>query len=171
MIVHKVFYNVNRHYIKNINTGIEEELIKDEDIKRKRQQYLSFSKLLTQNKAIKKGSGLKTTIKDIEKVTGMSKTTYYRIKEKIEVKGFTFWRSCIKQKTTPKRFRTSKIPQEYKDIILDIRLNNPNYSEKKIATILLRDNNIKLSHRTIGKILKEFNRRGLINIKGSKLNK
>ena len=73
MIVHKVFYNVNRHYIKNINTGIEEELIKDEDIKRKRQQYLSFSKLLTQNKAIKKGSGLKTTIKDIEKATGMSK--------------------------------------------------------------------------------------------------
>ena len=91
MIVHKVFYNVNRHYIKNINTGIEEELIKDEDIKRKRQQYLSFSKVinieldltqnnridLTQNKAIKKGSGLKTTIKDIEKVTGVSKSTYY----------------------------------------------------------------------------------------------
>ena len=55
----------------------EESLIKDKDIIFKRQQYLCFTELLTQNKAIKKGSGLKTTIKDIEKVTGMSKSTYY----------------------------------------------------------------------------------------------
>ena len=55
----------------------EESLIKDKDTIFKRQQYLSFSKLLAQNKAIKKGSGLKTTIKDIEKATGMSKSTYY----------------------------------------------------------------------------------------------
>ena len=73
MMVQKIFYNVNRRYIKNININEEESLIKDKDIIFKRQQYLCFTELLTQNKAIKKGSGLKTTIKDIEKATGMSK--------------------------------------------------------------------------------------------------
>ena len=56
----------------------------------------------------------------------------------------------------PKHFRVSKIPQEYKDIILQIRLENKTYSEKKIEIILFKEYNIKLSHRTIGKILKEL---------------
>jgi transposase len=170
MKIINLFHNVNTSCFK-INTNIEEELIKDEDIILKRQKYLCFNKLLEQNKSIKKGSNKRISIKEIERITGMSKSTYYRIKEKIEIKGFTFWKSCVKQKTKPKRVRISKIPQEYKNIILDIRSNNPTYSEKKIETILLRDNNIKLSHRTIGKILKQFNKLGLINIKGSKLNK
>ena len=179
MMVQKVFYNVNRKYIKNININEEESLIKDKDIIFKRQQYLCFTELLTQNKAIKKGSGLKTTIKDIEKATGMSKSTYYRIRNKLKLKGFTYWKTLeINNKEEnknknkiPKHFRVSKIPQEYKDIILQIRLENKTYSEKKIEIILFKEYNIKLSHRTIGKILKEFNKRGLINIKGSKLNK
>ena len=57
----------------------------------------------------------------------------------------------------PKHFRVSKIPQEYKDIILQIRLENKTYSEKKIEIILFKLFNIKLSHRTIGKILKAVN--------------
>ena len=179
MMVQKIFYNVNRRYIKNININEEESLIKDKDIIFKRQQYLCFTELLRQNKAIKKGSGLKTTIKDIEKATGMSKSTYYRIRTELKVKGFTYWKTLeINNKKEnknknkiPKHFRVSKIPQEYKDIILQIRLENKTYSEKKIEIILFKEYNIKLSHRTIGKILKEFNKKGLINIKGSKLNK
>ena len=34
----------------------------------------------------------------------------------------------------PKHFRVIKIPQEYKDIILQIRLENKTYSEKKIKS-------------------------------------
>ena len=169
-------------FVKNYLCGRsneEESLIKDKDIIFKRQQYLCFTELLRQNKAIKKGSGLKTTIKDIEKATGMSKSTYYRIRTKLKVKGFTYWKTLeINNKKEnknknkiPKHFRVSKIPQEYKDIILQIRLENKTYSEKKIEIILFKEYNIKLSHRTIGKILKEFNKKGLINIKGSKLNK
>ena len=109
----------------------------------------------------------------------MSKSTYYRIRTELKVKGFTYWKTLeINNKKEnknknkiPKHFRVSKIPQEYKDIILQIRLENKTYSEKKIEIILFKEYNIKLSHRTIGKILKEFNKKGLINIKGSKLNK
>ena len=94
----------------------------------------------------------------------MSKSTYYRIRTKLKVKGFTYWKTLeINNKKEnknknkiPKHFRVSKIPQEYKDIILQIRLENKTYSEKKIEIILFKEYNIKLSHRTIGKILKEL---------------
>ncbi len=126
-----MLYNVNTKGLKKVNIGEDINYLKNEELILKRTQYYSFSRLLTQNKAIKKGSGLKATIKDIELITNMSKSTYYRIKEKIEKKGFTFWKSLERNSTKPKRFRVSKIPQEYKDIILDIRLNNKTYSENK----------------------------------------
>lgn len=171
MIVGKILYNVNTSGLKKINIGKDINYLKDEYVILKQKQYLCFQKLLNTNKAIKKGSGLKLTIKAIEEISGISKSSYYRIKKEVNIKGSTYWKTLERKSTRPKRFRVSKIPQEYKDIILNIRLKNKTYSEKKIENILYRDYKIKLSHRTIGKILRKFNKAGLIRIKGSKLNK
>ena len=69
MKIINLFHNVNTSCFKNINTNIEEELIKDEDIILKRQKYLCFNKLLEQNKSIKKGSNKRISIFSFNRAT------------------------------------------------------------------------------------------------------
>ena len=96
---------------------------------------------------------------EIAKVTGISRATYYRRKKAIRRYGI----SGLKAKSRrPQKVRQSKIPKDTKQLILQIRQNNPSYGKSKITTILIRDHNINLSESSVGRILKFFKEQGLI---------
>jgi putative transposase len=96
---------------------------------------------------------------EIAKITGISRATYYRMKKSIRMYGM---RGLEAKSKRPRRVRQSKIPKETIGIILNIRRNNPTYGKDKIAIILLRDFNIKLSASSIGRLIKRFLQKGLI---------
>ena len=96
---------------------------------------------------------------DIARITGISRSTFYRWKQGIEtygIKGFH-----IKSRK-PKTLRTSKIPQTTINQILSIRQENPTYGKAKIAVILRRDFGIILSESSVGRILKKLILKGKI---------
>lgn len=96
---------------------------------------------------------------DIARITGISRSTFYRWKQGIEtygIKGFQ-----IKSRK-PKTLRTSKIPQTTINQILSIRQENPTYGKAKIAVILRRDFGIILSESSVGRILKKLILKGKI---------
>jgi transposase InsO family protein len=171
MQVLKTLYNVNTKGLRKINPEIS--YIKDIEVKRKYDSFNFFSKLLNQNKAIKKGSGKKLTIKEIAEISNLSKSEYYRIRTQTKYKGFTYWKYYNKQSTKPHNFRQSEISEEIRDIVLSIRQNNPTYSKVKINTILQRDYknlNLKnISDSSVGRILKDFQLKSLITLKPNKL--
>jgi len=57
----------------------------------------------------------------------------------------------------PKRFRESKIPLEHVDLIRVLRKKYPYFSKYKLAVILKRDFDIKISASTIGRVVKKYN--------------
>ena len=70
----------------------------------------------------------KVSEKEIAKITGISRATYYRLKKSISIHGI---RGLEKQSRCPKVFRKSKIPRATIDIALDIRRKNPTYGKLK----------------------------------------
>lgn len=97
--------------------------------------------------------------KEIAKITGISRSTYYRLKKSLDRHGLRGLESKSKR---PKRFRQSKIPKETANKILAIRRKNPTYGKEKITIILKRDFNIFLSVSSVGRLLKRFIDKGLI---------
>lgn len=87
---------------------------------------------------------------DISKITGISRSTYYRRKAAISKYGIS---GLKKRSSRPRNFRKSKISQQIKDNILLIRKANPTYGKAKIAVILRRDFNINLSESSVGREL------------------
>lgn len=61
------------------------------------------------------------------------------------------------QSKKPKTFRESRIPLEQIDLIKKLRKQYPYFSKYKLAVILKRDFDIKLSDSTVGRIIKEYN--------------
>ena len=88
----------------------------------------------------------------------ISRATYFRYKRKIQ----KIYKGIFPPTRKPKVFRQSKIPKEFKDIVLQIRRENPTYGKAKIATILKRDFKISYSESTVGRIIKEYMDRGII---------
>jgi len=97
--------------------------------------------------------------KEIAKITGISRATYYRLKKSISIHGI---RGLEKQSRRPKVFRKSKIPKASIEIALDIRRKNPTYGKEKITIILKRDFSINLSVSSVGRLIKNFVKNGLI---------
>ncbi|MDR0632000.1 MAG: hypothetical protein LBF54_02055 [Holosporaceae bacterium] len=62
----------------------------------------------------------------------------------------------------PKRVRQPLWESQYRDIILNIRRENPTYGKAKIAVILRRDHGFTGSESTVGRILKRLMERGLV---------
>lgn len=150
MRIQNTLYGINYHALNKINQEVS--YVKSEHIKKRQKQYKDFERL--------KEVGL--GFSEIYSITGLSKSEYYRIKKKVEKLG---WRAIEKQSTKPKRFRTSKVPLEIKDTILKIRLENITYGKCKIKAVLNRDFrslNHKISSSSIGRILNEFKKKGLI---------
>jgi len=97
--------------------------------------------------------------KEIASITGISRSTYYRLKKSLDKYGIRGLESKSKR---PKRFRQSKIPKETIKKVLEIRRQNPTYGKEKIAVILKRDFSISLSVSSVGRLLKGFVQKGLV---------
>jgi putative transposase len=96
---------------------------------------------------------------DIATVTGLSRATYYRRKRALALYGT---QGLARRSQRPKRFRQSAIPQGVRDLVLQLRRQHHSYGKAKLTVILARDHGIALSESTIGRILTNFMRRGLV---------
>ena len=122
---------------------------KDEQIKQRR-KYLGDWETL---------KARKVPDKEIAVITGISRATYYRFKKSLKLLGL---KGLEEQSRRPKKVRQSKIPLTTKQIVLNIRRQNPTYGKDKIAIILKRDFAIKLSVSSVGRLIKKFKVEGLI---------
>jgi transposase InsO family protein len=87
--------------------------------------------------------------KDIQKLLGISRATYYRKKKFLEI-------GIIRSKR-PKTVRVSGFTKDIHELILKIRRENPTYGKAKIAVILRRDHSVNISESSVGRILKKLN--------------
>ena len=88
--------------------------------------------------------------KEIARVTGISRATYYRRKKAISKYGVI---GLKKRSASPKTHRQSKIPQATIDLILKLRLANKSYGKAKITVILKRDYKVVISESSVGRCL------------------
>ncbi len=106
---------------------------------------------------ILKSKGLKDS--EIQEITGISRATFYRRKTSLKIYGLKGLEDLSKR---PKRFRTSKIPDSTRALVLKIRQENPTFGKEKIHIILERDHGIHLSQSSVGRILKDLMASGKI---------
>ena len=102
--------------------------------------------------------------KQIAKITGMSRATYYRRKKAISIFGSAGLENKLR---TPHKKRQSKVSDTTVSLVLQIRKDNPTYGKSKIAIILKRDHDIKISESTTGRILKKLLHQNKIQISPS----
>ena len=96
--------------------------------------------------------------KATSKLSGISRASYYRAKASL---------AAIARGITPpskarKRQNKPSWGEAEKQLILAIRRNSPTYGKAKIAIILIRDYNVRLSPSTVGRILKLLRGKGLV---------
>ena len=146
------------HYLpRNIyrlaSYSLRQENLSEEAERRKR--LLSNWELLKQEKL---------PDKQIAKITGMSRATYYRRKKAISIFGSAGLENKLR---TPHKKRQSKVSDTTVSLVLQIRKDNPTYGKSKIAIILKRDHDIKISESTTGRILKKLLHQNKIQISPS----
>ena len=93
----------------------------------------------------------------IQSVVGISRSSYFRIKKQVSLLGI---RAFISKSKKPHNVRKSKIPQEFIDLILKLRKENPTYGKSKIVVILRRDHGINISESSVGRILSKLIKEG-----------
>ncbi len=98
--------------------------------------------------------------REITEVIGLFRATYYRILKKVKMLGFV---GFIKKSTRPKQVRQSKVPQEGRDLVLKLRLENRTYGKAKLAIILSRDHGVRISESTVGRIVSKLLAEGKIS--------
>lgn len=89
---------------------------------------------------------------------GISRATYYRYKKVI----INLRRNIYPVSKAPRNKRQSMFCESVRQLVLQIRRANPTYDKNKIAVILNRDYQLALSESTVGRIIKSFMQRGLI---------
>jgi len=97
--------------------------------------------------------------KEIAKVTGISRPTYYRRKKAIKLFGLKGFEDRSKR---PHKMRQSQIPQQVIDLVLRLRQESPTYGKAKIHVILRRDHNVHTSESSVGRILHKLLSEGKI---------
>ena len=88
----------------------------------------------------------------------ISKATYYRYKKKLK----QLSKGILPPSKRPKRLRKPLWGEAEKQLVLRIRRENPTYGKMKIAIILKRDFDCKISESTVGRILKSLQNKGLV---------
>jgi IS30 family transposase len=142
------FFGLHKNIYKLANYACTQELL-DQNTK-ERQKLLGDWQILKSRKV---------PDKEIARITGISRATYYRRKKAL----LSFGLKGLKRRTTrPKIFRTSKIPSSFINQILAIRQENPTYGKAKITVILQRDFNINLSESSVGRVLTKLTLEGKI---------
>jgi transposase len=150
VIVNKILSGANTRGLKLISPdGFEDEYSGE-----LRRRYCKFKELLDHNRQSPKGKGKRLTIKQMEDIVGISKSSYYRLRDRIES-----GEKIIRKSKRPKSTRKSKVSQEIKQKIKKIRLDNPCYGKDKIRAILIREHNIIIGSSTIGKTIRELKKK------------
>jgi len=103
-----------------------------------------------------KSQGLKDKL--IQEILGYSRATYYRAKKLMN----GLLRGIIPPSKRPKHYNQPRWGEAEKQSVLEIRRENPTYGKEKIAVILQRDYELKLSVSTVGRIIKWCMNQGLI---------
>ena len=95
---------------------------------------------------------------DLEEIVGVSRSTYYRAKKAVKNldKGIYPPSKARKHRNKPLWGEAEK------QLVLRVRRENPSYGKVKIAIILNRDHNTKISESTVGRILKFLMQKGLV---------
>jgi putative transposase len=96
---------------------------------------------------------------DIARITGISRATYFRRKRALAAYGT---QGLARRSQRPKRFRQSAIPKPVRDLVMNLRRQHPSYGKAKLTVLLARDHGIRLSESTVGRILADLMRRGLV---------
>ena len=91
----------------------------------------------------------KTSIKLCQKITKISKSTYFRYKRKICV----YKSDAQLPSKRPKNVNKPKWGAFEQEKIVQIRKQNPTYGKAKICVILRRDFGLAISESTVGRIL------------------
>lgn len=92
------------------------------------------------------------------RLSGISRASYYRARVAVE--------ELKKGKIPPSKARKNQNKPHWgeaeKQLVLRIRRENPTYGKEKIAIILARDHNNKISPSTVGRILNVLKQKGLV---------
>jgi transposase InsO family protein len=88
----------------------------------------------------------------------ISRATYFRRKKILK----DLNKGIAPPSKRPKKLRQPLWQSADSDLVLKIRRENPTYGKAKIAVILKRDHNSKLSESTVGRILKRLMDSGLV---------
>lgn len=81
---------------------------------------------------------------------GLSPDTFYRWKRRFKPENI---RTLESRSSKPKRLRKSAIPQDTIDLLVKLRWEEMGLSKYKLARIILREDGIKISPSSIGRIL------------------
>jgi transposase InsO family protein len=98
------------------------------------------------------------SLKLIQEIVGISRATYYRhrnILRKLE-------RGIIPPSKRPHKLNKPKWGESHKQLVLQIRRENPTYGKEKIAIILKRDYKQTIGESTVGRILRFLKSKGLV---------
>ena len=91
-------------------------------------------------------------------ILAISRATYYRYKKHLD----ELAKGILPPSKKPKNLRKPQWGESEKQLVLQIRRENPTYGKEKIAIILKRDHGQALSQSTVGRILKFLSLKGLI---------
>lgn len=91
-------------------------------------------------------------------LAGFSRPTYYRAKHVLK----NLAQGKRPPSKRPRRVNKPRWGESEKQQVLAIRRENPTYGKAKIAIILKRDNGLNLSESTVGRILAQLKKKGLI---------
>jgi putative transposase len=95
----------------------------------------------------------------------MSRSTYYRHKEILK----NLEKGVLPPSKKPNRLNQTKWGEAEKQLVIQIRRQNPTYGKEKIAIILKRDHGQTISESTVGRILTRLKEKGLITKSASAL--
>lgn len=90
--------------------------------------------------------------------TGISRATFFRHKKILH----NLKQNIYPLNKAPKKKRQSGFGESVRQLILRTRRENPTYGKNKIAIIIKRDHGVEISESSVGRIIKEFQERGLI---------
>ena len=100
-----------------------------------------------------------------QRIVGISRATYYRHKKILKALN----KGMLPPSKRPKRINSPRWGESQKQLVLNLRRENPTYGKEKIAIILKRDFGQTISESTVGRILNHLKEKGLIQKSASAL--
>lgn len=95
----------------------------------------------------------------IQKATGISRSTFFKLQAAYRKEGM---KALEPRSRAPRKRRKSLVPDRVKQVVYQLRLENPTWGKIKIHQILCRDHGIFYSQSTIGRLLSALIKEGKV---------